>query len=322
MAAVLRSHWERLLEYAERRLPALTRYRRAEPLPISLHRRRIYVLPTPFGLFFGVVLTVMLLGGLNFSNNAALLLTFTLAGAIVITLPRTVAHLDQLELVALRAETVAAGDPLLVAYHLVPRDARARPSLELRAGDAQASFDCGPDGATPALAVPTQRRGWHAPGRATLSTSWPLGLFRAWSVLHPDVRLLVWPRAEAAGPPLPRGSQAESGRTARPHGEDWQGLREYRAGDARRLIAWRASARADRLLVKEFADPQAIDVALDWFALEGMPAEARIARLARWVREATAAGLAFRIVLPDSERGPSRGLDHLAECMRELALLP
>ena len=40
----------RLLAVAERRLPALTRLRRAEPLPIRLDRRRIYVLPTGFGL--------------------------------------------------------------------------------------------------------------------------------------------------------------------------------------------------------------------------------------------------------------------------------
>ena len=322
MVAVLRARWEQLLEYAEKRLPALTRYRRAEPLPISLHTRRIYVLPTPFGVFFGFVLTVMLLGGLNFSNNAALLLTFTLGGAIVITLPRTVAHLDQLELVALRADPAPAGDPLQVAFHLVPRDGRARPSLELASGSATTPFDCSGDGSTPVLAVATTRRGWHSPGRATLSTSWPFGLFRAWSVLHPDVRLLVWPRAEAAGPPLPRGSLAEAGRTPRPHGEDWQGLREYRPGDARRLIAWRASARADRLLVKEFADAQATDVALDWYALDGIDSEARIARLARWAREATAAGLAYRMVLPEAERGPARGQEHLADCLRDLALLP
>jgi uncharacterized protein (DUF58 family) len=322
VVAVLRARWEQLLEYAERRLPALTRYRRSEPLPISLHTRRIYVLPTPFGVFFGFVLTVMLLGGLNFSNNAALLLTFTLGGAIVITLPRTVAHLDQLDLVALRAEPVPAGDPLQVAFLLVPRDGRARPALELSAGGASTPFDCGADGSMPVVAVATNRRGWHAPGRAMLSTSWPFGLFRAWSVLHPDVRLLVWPRAEGSGPALPRGALAEAGRTPRPHGEDWQGLREYRAGDARRLIAWRASARADRLLVKEFADPQANDVALDWFALEGLAGEARIARLTRWAREASAAGLAYRLVLPESQRGPGRGLDHLADCLRDLALLP
>ncbi|HXD37208.1 MAG TPA: DUF58 domain-containing protein, partial [Rhodanobacter sp.] len=45
---------QRAQQLAERRLPSLTRYRRAEKLPIELHRRRIYIVPTGFGLGFSV----------------------------------------------------------------------------------------------------------------------------------------------------------------------------------------------------------------------------------------------------------------------------
>ena len=63
----------RALAYAEQRLPALTRLRRSESLPIRLDRRRIYVLPTGFGVSFGLLLFVMLIGALNYANNPALL---------------------------------------------------------------------------------------------------------------------------------------------------------------------------------------------------------------------------------------------------------
>ena len=43
-------------------------------------RNRIYVLPTGFGLFLAAMLTTMLVGGLNYNNNPALLLVFLLAG--------------------------------------------------------------------------------------------------------------------------------------------------------------------------------------------------------------------------------------------------
>ena len=56
----MRDLLQRLLRRAERRLPALTRYRRPENLPIELHRRRIYIVPTGFGLGFSVLLLVML----------------------------------------------------------------------------------------------------------------------------------------------------------------------------------------------------------------------------------------------------------------------
>ena len=44
------AQWQRLQQWAERRLPALTRHRRQEELPIELHRRRIYIVPTGFGV--------------------------------------------------------------------------------------------------------------------------------------------------------------------------------------------------------------------------------------------------------------------------------
>jgi hypothetical protein len=44
--------------------PALTRHKQAEPLPVNRSvRRRIYVLPTRYGLFFAFLLSAMTLGG-------------------------------------------------------------------------------------------------------------------------------------------------------------------------------------------------------------------------------------------------------------------
>jgi len=90
LRATFRVQWEHLSERAERRLPSLTRHRAPEPLPIRLHRRRVYVLPAGFGVFFALVGVTMLMGALNFNNNAAMLFTFALAGVVLISLPRTV----------------------------------------------------------------------------------------------------------------------------------------------------------------------------------------------------------------------------------------
>ena len=58
-----------------------TRPREPEALPARFDRRRVYVLPTRFGLFYAVLLLAMLLGALNYNNNPALLLGLLLAGA-------------------------------------------------------------------------------------------------------------------------------------------------------------------------------------------------------------------------------------------------
>src|SRR5215472_6412611 len=117
--------WSRLLAVAERRLPALTRLKLQEPLPIRLHRHRIYVLPTSFGLMFSAVLTVMLLGALNYNNNPALLLTCLLAAASYQSVFQAYRMLDRVELHAVQADTCHAGEALRLGLSF-NADARAR----------------------------------------------------------------------------------------------------------------------------------------------------------------------------------------------------
>ena len=94
MRGLLRS----LQRRAEKRLPALTRYRRPESLPITLHRRRIYIVPSGFGLGFSLLLLVMLVGALNYNNNAALLLTCLLGAASAASMLVAFRNLDGLRL--------------------------------------------------------------------------------------------------------------------------------------------------------------------------------------------------------------------------------
>jgi len=323
LASTFRVQWEHLVERAERRLPSLTRYRATESLPIRLHQRRIYVVPSGFGFFFTLVGAVMLLGALNFNNNAAMLFTFAIAGVMLISLPRTVAHLDAVSLSAVRAEPVFAGETLAAHLRLGVDDQRPRPRLRIRHDSQERVFDLAATlGQDLELALPTSRRGLLDPGRFTLWTDHPFGVFRAWSVLHPLAPLLVYPRPEVDGPPLPTAGRMTESHRVMTSGEDWQGLRDYRPGDAPRLIAWKSSAREDRLLVKEFAEPRGGEVVLDWHALEGMESESRISRLARWVLLAESAQVRYRLVLPAESFGPDRGPQHRAACLSALALLP
>ena len=60
-------------------LQRVRRLRGSPPLPFTLEYRHIYVMPTRFGVWFGILLASTALGGLNFNNNMALLLGFSLA---------------------------------------------------------------------------------------------------------------------------------------------------------------------------------------------------------------------------------------------------
>ncbi|RYE95378.1 MAG: DUF58 domain-containing protein, partial [Oxalobacteraceae bacterium] len=87
--------------------------------------------------------------------------------------------------------------------------------------------------------------------------------------------------------------------------------------------AWKSSARRDVLLVREYEQPLALEVTLDWRLLAPLDFEHRIRRLAHWINLAEREGRRYRLVIPGHPAlGPSQGVAHRHLCLRTLALLP
>lgn len=322
MAALLAGWRERTLQLAERRLPALTRLKQPEPLPIGIDRRRIYVLPTRYGLFFGGLLAAMTLGALNYNNNPALMLCFLLGSVAHTSLLRAYLNLRGLRLEHAGADAVHVGEHQVLRLVFDADEARPRRDMVARQGTASAVFALAPGRTEARLVRAAPRRGLHPVGRLEVSTTHPLGLFVAWSWLNPEVQTLVYPALEAQFPPLPGRGDRGLPRRRRQADEEPHTLRDYRGGDPLRLIAWKRSAQAGRLMVREYESPAGADVTLDWNELEVLDPEARIRRLARWVVEAEREGLRSTLVLPQRRLGPGQGGAHVHACLRELALLP
>lgn len=312
----------RLLATAERRLPALTRLRKSEPLPVRLDRRRIYVLPTGFGIAFAALLFVMLLGALNYRNNPALLLTCLFGAAGGVSLFAGFRAMNGLAVLRASADEGHAGTPLTLRLGFAA-SARARSSLRLRIGEIEHAFALPAHAETDvAFAIPALRRGWLRAGRMRLSTDYPLGLFGIWSWLNPDVEFLVYPAIETPAPPLPAGSGRLDEKTSAGVGDELSGLREYRVSDPPRLIAWKASARHDALLVHDTERRGGDALVFDYAALGGLDHEARIRRLTAWVLGAESAQRSYFLRLPDAAIGPGLGPTQRLACLRALALLP
>jgi len=291
-------------------------------LPILLHRRRIYVLPTRFGLVFSAVLITMLLGALNYNNNPAMLLTCLLAAAAYQSVFQAFRAVDRVELRALHAEPCHAGEALHLQLHF-GINARPRHGLHMSIEGMQAVFDLLPniDGRV-RVELPALQRGWRHFGRIRVWSEYPFGLFHVWSWLNPQFAALVYPQLDTSAPPLPLGGRDADQQAVRRSGDELATLRAYHPTDPLRAIAWKASARHDTLLVKEFELRRGRETVLDFNALRGLEREARIARLARWICVAEAAQTSYTLLLPDRTLGPGLGPEHRHACLRELALLP
>lgn len=312
-----------MLARLRRRLQSWMRPSRSEALPIRLTRNRIYVLPTRTGLFFGLLLIAMLLGALNFNNNPALLLALVLGGAALASLIAAHMQLSGLRLHALAADPVPAGAPLLLRIALDAADARIRRGLRLSNGEASVHASLPAHGGTVELPLPTERRGLMPLPKLQLSTVQPLGLACAWAYAWPMQSLLVYPAPETQAPPLPLPAGGQGQPRVTRTGEDPHHLRGYRPGDAPRSVAWKASARRDSLVVREYEQQRSGELRLAWEHTRGLPYEQRIRRLARWIDDAEREGRRYALALPGQvELAMGQGAQHRHRCLRALALLP
>lgn len=310
----------RLLRVLERRLPALTRRTAPQTLPVELNRQRIYILPTRFGFGFGLMLLVMMIGALNYANNAALLLTCLLGAACVGSMLGTFRNLDRLQLRRIRAGTAHAGEPIPLRLEFAAAE-RQRMAIEVWSGAQVLPLSITRGTTTITWSLPTECRGWMGIPSLRIRSTWPLGLFRTWSWVQPQQLVLVYPRAEEHGPP-PVDDRTDNARPVH-SGDELASLRTYRSGDALKLIAWKASARHHELLSREFERPSVEAMwRLAWDATIGLEPEARIARLTRWVSEAHAEGRSWSLTLPTGTLGPVAGTEHYHRCMSALAQLP
>jgi uncharacterized protein (DUF58 family) len=287
---------------------------------VTLRRGRIYILPTGLGVAFGVMLVAMLLGSLNYGNNLGLALTFLLAALGVVAMHACHRNLEQL--VARPAGT----EPPFAGQEAVFRIALANPG-PLPRNDVEAVVAAAtPPAHVPAageaslcLRVPTRRRGSIRLERVEIATRYPYGLFRAWAVLHPGMTSLVYPRPADQAPAPPQHAGLPGGGIARRGEDDFAGLKDYHPGDPPKHIAWKAYARADELLVKEFSGAAEATPVFDLADAPGADLETRLAVIARWILDAHARGVAFGLRLPDEELPPAPGDAQRARCLAALA---
>jgi len=299
-------------------------WRGPEAGAIVLVQRRVFILPTRQGLVFAAVLLVMLAGSINYSLGLGFVLTFLLGSLGVNAMIYTFRNLANLRITGGRTRPVFAGDTAFFTVHLENGGDADRYAIGLTHDRRQASFvDLMARSTTPATAaVPAPRRGILRPGRLTLFTRFPLGLYYAWAYLDLDLRCIVYPRPAPPGPPMPSAATSAGAGAERGHGqEDFSGLRQYYLGDSPRHIAWKAAARDQGLLTKQFTGRAETELWLDWAQLPPqMGVEERLSRLARWVLDAHAAGLTYGLRLPGANVEMAAGEAQRDRCLEVLAL--
>jgi len=291
---------------------------------VILVHRRVYILPTQLGWLFVMTLAILLIGSINYALSLGFALTFLLAGMGLAGMVHTARNLARMAISVGRAEPVFVGEAAQFRVYLDARSAFDRPAILARhlQSRSQMVVDVPAGGlGEVVLAVPAARRGWLPLGRVMLETRFPLGIFRSWSYVEPAARCLVYPRPERSALPLPSAEAARGAlRSPTPGNDDYSGLRAYQLSDSPRHVAWKAVARNEDMLTKQFTGEAAAELWLDWARLPQFNVEQRLSRLAGWVLEAERGGAQYGLRLPGVEIAPGRGEAHRAACLQALAL--
>jgi len=301
------------------------RHHPADHDPVVLRHRRIYILPTRRGLAFLATLAVMLVTSLNYALSLGFIVTFLLSGLVGAALLHTFRNLAGIELRPLAAGEAFAGGtlPFTIA---VAAGATVRRTITVAAGGAAITLDVPQDAALPALLeVPTSRRGRLALGRVTVSSDYPLGLWRAWAYVHFPLAGIVYAAPELNAPPIPAGTAGDDARsTLRGDDADLAGLRGYQHGDPLQRVAWKAVARGAGWYTKQFDGVGGGGISeLRWDALpHALPLEVRVARLTAWVLAAERAARPFALAVPGVTLRAGQGREHRRAALTTLAMLP
>jgi uncharacterized protein (DUF58 family) len=292
-----------------------------DSLPIKINRRRIYILPTRFGLMLAVILGAMLIAGLNYNSNLGLAFAFLMASVALVTMHHCNRNLLGLELDVTTEVDAFAGREAHFEFVLRNASTVDRRDVEIRCMGAAGTRSVLAGSSEPVpVAVPVPQRGVTRIAQFELRTRYPFGWFHAWSYVQGALTVYVapTPQGDRALPSVSGAGQASHSETR--GDEDFAGLRAYEPGVPLKHMAWKVLARGGEAAVRSYSSLAARPEWLEWSSLEGQGTEARLSQLCLWVLESEAQQRVYGLRIPGKEILPARGAAHRFACLRALAV--
>jgi len=291
--------------------------------PYLLTQRRVYILPTKQGLVFALLLFVMLLGSINYSNSLGYFLTFLLASLSVVTIFHTYNNLLKLSFGPALCQPVFAGDNASFRVKVNNINLPARYSLKTYSTKqlfTQSDISANSI-STINIKYCFKNRGLMPLPRFTVESRFPFGLFRTWSLIQFDQTQLVYPKP-ALDKNLPAScfGLSEGKKQLNSGTDDFKGLRSYIEGDALQHIHWKSFARHNTLQTKEFSSTSSNQLWINYMDTTVQGVELKLSQLTRWLLLANKENFHYGLKLPTLTIQPASGKPHLELCLKHLAL--
>ena len=313
--------WQNYMaSWLDRRIPSARQF--------SLGTRNIFIFPSGFGWLFLLLNFALFLLGTNYQNNLMLMLSYFLSALFLICLFSTYMNFARLKVKLGKTQNVFAGDqlPLPLWFHHYEDDQQhASGLLEIRFWQEkpclQIDLDAFSNPVT--LAYDCSVRGPLSLPRITLTSLFPLGLFRCWTHLKFDSDIVVYPKpvpcAIALQNTLVQQQESQHSQGQQGH-EDFDSLKAYQLGEPLHHVSWKHLAKGRGMISKQFSSNVSTSGWLSLLPCATDELEQKLGQLCFQVLELSRSDTVFGLDLGQTKIEPASGNQHQRNCLIALAM--
>lgn len=299
--------------WLNRRIPPSPRY--------QLNLKNVFIFPSRFG--FGYLLTCagLFILGTNYQNNLMLLLCQFLMAMFLLHLFVSYRNFTAVSLSVKDIQPVYVSDHALLCLQLhvnnnaVPFYGGIR--LQLRGTSLDLLHRRADQDREVKLLLPALQRGIYRLPRVTLSSTYPLGLFRCWTHLDFNKQITIYPKPIASALKLTSTDASQGDTAGRLAGiDEFDSLRTFKPGDPMNRVAWKQAAKGGELSTKIFNQAQHEGgwLSLDTYA--GEPLEKALGLLTYQINRLSAQQHVFGLTLGNNRIEPATGEAHKHRCLK------
>ncbi len=307
---------KRLQQWVEKRNPRCSN-------TVHLHNRRLYILPTRFGIMYSFLLLVIFLAAINYQNSLSFALSFLLTSIGIVSLWKTHKNLLNLDIKLLKPKTVFNGEQLELMFQIKHSHSFAHYAVGLQY---QQSAPCyctiNPQQTKNiSLNLNTDQRGIFQLDGITIFTRFPTGLFHCWGWMQFEHPVLIYatPIATCLDSEIAEISDDGNNHTKCLDGDDFAGLREHKQGESLKHISWKAVAQGRGFLSKIYQGQSQPSLWLDWDNIQASSIEEKISKITSLILKADASNQQYGLKTPFVHINKNIGKAHKEQCLKALA---
>lgn len=302
------------LRWLDKRIPAKSNQ--------ALNMRSIFILPSGFGWGFLLTSVSLFLLGTNYQNNLMLLLSYLLLTTMLLTLFYSYLNFANLSLNAVSPQATFATHTGAFTLTVIPHPTHSHKKCSglLNAQwfkqPTAVSIDLDSNSAI-TLPFTFNKRGEHPLSRVTLTSFYPLGLYRCWTHLDFAKSVVIYPQPLSGAKNYTNVASPLTSDHLQQGSEDFFALIDYVDGEPLNRVDWKQVAKNGNWVVKQFNEShhQTRYLSLS----HHLPLEQGLRVLAFHIVDSHKQGIAYGLRLDNIEFPPAHNELHKKKCLTALA---